>query len=232
MPDNGAARTLNADPAAKSAGSSKTGCGERSSDFQTEMHKLAGAAEFGAMLQLARRTEPTRTVSRCSRLPVVPCEVRERPYVVRFLGHVKAALAEVFASLCDGKRPWPLYLYGDAGNGKTYAALALCDWTAGRYWMHEELCDDIIRTEFQWPTIGQAPLAVLDDIGVRDRVNDLSYTAVLRFWEQRERQQGRAIYATNLTPEALKAQFDDRIASRLLCGTVLKLTDTDRRKAR
>jgi hypothetical protein len=38
-----------------------------------------------------------------------------------------------------------------------------------------------------------------------------------------------AIYISNLEPEAIARVYDDRIASRLLCGTWYKLDGEDRR---
>jgi hypothetical protein len=89
------------------------------------------------------------------------------------------------------------------------------------------------RTKDLWgePILIEAErLVVLDEIGARQKVTDLHYSAVKEFADVRELDHsGVAIYISNLEPAQLAAVYDDRIASRLLCGTWFKLDGKDRR---
>jgi len=165
---------------------------------------------------------------------------RERccPGVYRTLSGVNRAVRGVFGSLVRGSGRWPLYLWGPVGTGKTCAALALCDYTRGRYWSMESIVDELFESyrgsgssaTNLWSDVARPPIAVLDEIGGR-AVSDTVYGAVKHFWESRQEHGNVAVYVSNLSPDQLQQVFDDRIASRLTCGTVLELSGADRRLA-
>lgn len=148
---------------------------------------------------------------------------------------VKEGLRDVLRDLAAGKEEWPLFLHGAAGIGKSMAALALADFVAfSWYSTHEQLCDELMAANrnslaYDWDSVGWADLAIMDEIGAREKVNDLHYTSLLGFWERRERRNQRTIYISNCSPEEIKKIFDDRIYSRLMFGTVIELEDIDRR---
>ena len=80
------------------------------------------------------------------------------------------------------------------------------------------------------PPAGTSPLVVLDEVGARQKVGDLQYSTIKNFADVRELDHGRvAIYISNLAPEAIGRVYDDRIASRMLCGRWFSLGGTDRR---
>lgn len=138
-------------------------------------------------------------------------------------------------------------MFGDAGAGKTLGALSICDEVSGPskfttlYDLHRdavllakgELFNsagyEIWPREF-WDGWRQTRLAVLDELGAREKVSDTLYEAV---WQLLESRKGRKplIVISNLDPQRLAAAFDDRIASRCCEGTVVKLTG-DRRLSR
>ena len=155
---------------------------------------------------------------------------------------VDSGLRYVFRRLINGHERWPLYLFGKPGRGKTCASLALLDhipWTmarrdfpfvsyiiGGRYWVAEELINYLLNHE--WDTrIKDCSLAVLDELGERIKNTDLHYTAVKRFADDRIHKP--TIYISNLHPDEIAKAYDDRIASRILCGTCYELTGDDRR---
>lgn len=149
---------------------------------------------------------------------------------------VAPKLRAAFQRLAEGNGRWPLFLFGPAGSGKTSAALALCDIAdSAAYYSAEELADFVMafgpaEAMAEWGRIGSKSLAVLDEIGARQKVGDLAYSVVKRFADSR-REQMPAIYISNVHPSLIADLFDDRVASRLLCGTILELTDNDRRRA-
>jgi hypothetical protein len=84
-----------------------------------------------------------------------------------------------------------------------------------------------------WGEIERKELAVLDDIGCRERVGDLAYRMVKKFADIREfNGKVASIFISNLRPKQLAEVYDDRVASRLLSGTVFELTGVDRRVKR
>ncbi len=166
-------------------------------------------------------------------------ERRLLPGIERRMDMVAKPLLETLRGLATGKLRWPLYLHGLSGAGKTAASLALCDFTESAcYSTADDLADFIMANsagdvQAEWERIAGKHLSVLDEIGERQTIGDLAYRTVKKFADIREGRAGRvAIYVSNLNPSELQELFDDRVASRMLCGTVFELTDKDRRLAR
>jgi len=142
-----------------------------------------------------------------------------------------------------GTSPWPLFVFGSVGTGKTFGALALADYVrwslfysirellreaadaaCGR--LQNEAGYEISARKF-WRTIADARLIILDEIGSRGEVNDHHYNSVMELVDCRQRKP--SIYLSNLEPEQLSGIYDDRILSRMVCGTIVELTGEDRR---
>lgn len=158
---------------------------------------------------------------------------------------IDAELRKVIRDLVSGEAPWPLVLYGPAGTGKTCAALCLLDYAGGIYFTVSDLCNKLIQSQqgrlewthegrggVVWPDafwhkIGTARLAVLDELGCREKVSDAHYEAVKQFVDERAFKPFVAI--TNLSLQQLGATYDDRILSRLAAGTKVQLGGPDRR---
>ena len=163
---------------------------------------------------------------------------QQAPNLYRQMDMVQMDLVATFRLLALGQLPWPLFLHGDVGTGKTLAALSLADFvTTARYWTLEGLCDKVMdpdtKTQEMWGNIQEKELTILDEIGERSKVGDLLYTTVKKHLDLREQHAGRVgIYISNLTPEQLVQMFDKRIVSRLTAGTVFELSGDDRRKQR
>lgn len=157
----------------------------------------------------------------------------------RNLRAVDPALLRVLGDLAEGRAPWPLLLYGNCGSGKTSAALALADIIeTASYHTAESLASFVMNhhgheAEAELDRIGGKHLAILDELGTRLNVGDLAYSVVKRFADVREIEARRvAIYISNVPPAKLAELYDDRIYSRLTCGTVFELTGDDRREVR
>jgi hypothetical protein len=155
------------------------------------------------------------------------------PSLSRQLDRVDANLLALLRRLVSGQAEWPLYLFGAPGRGKTSAALALADVVETAV---HATCDGLADATMSgndgtlWERVRTKHLAILDELGARERVTDLGYSTVKRFLDLREQQAGRvAIYIANVEPESIAGLYDDRIASRLLCGVVFKLDGDDRR---
>lgn len=99
----------------------------------------------------------------------------------------------------------------------------------GSYYLNAEDAADAVMhgTQIVWEVIEQRHLVVLDELGSREKVGDLHYQAVKRITDLRDNQP--TIYIANLAPAALARCYDDRIASRILCGSIFELSGNDRR---
>lgn len=207
------------------------------------METEAKATTWEALLARAQESLfQTGTSNRKLRPRSVP-EARFHPTFYRSMELVNADLQEIFRRLCHGAASWPLFLYGPPGSGKTAASLALSDLVQTDWFgTVEQAVDAVVRRDRRrWahdchdpfaadPPAGTAPLVVLDEVGARANVSDLEYATVKGFADSRELDFGRvAIYISNLDPNEICRVYDDRVASRMLCGTWFKLDGTDRR---
>lgn len=159
----------------------------------------------------------------------------------RSVEKIELSLRVILGELTTGNRPWPLVLLGEAGSGKTCAALCAVDRYGGWYQTLPDFCRKVIdaqherlvwssghlRSEHElWAAWADVPLAVLDEIGARERVSDFHYETLKRLIDLREGKP--AIFVSNLPLELLYQIYDDRIASRLTAGTIY-CTGRDRR---
>jgi len=138
----------------------------------------------------------------------------------RSMCRVDQTLVATFRKLAAGKAPWPLYLHGPVGTGKTMAALALCDFAdSAAYYTVDGLCSLIVAgspeaVAEEWSQMEGKALVVLDEIGEREKVGDLHYSAVKQMLDTRDLHAERiAIYISNL--EILIPCRSVRLVSRL-----------------
>lgn len=163
----------------------------------------------------------------------------------REIGVADPKLLAAFRSLIRGQLPWPLYIHGEPGTGKTCAALALCDYLpASIYVTVYDLIDQVLSAYrkgdgFNWrpfgpyrkvdeynPAVGSS-LVVLDEIGTREKVTDTQYDTVKKLLDIREH--APLILISNHPIPKIAEIYDSRIASRCEAGTVVELTGGDRR---
>jgi DNA replication protein DnaC len=181
----------------------------------------------------------TGTGTGMAKVPLVSRHVRLLPKVHREMDRVDHGLQELLRALVEGRAKWPLFIHGAVGTGKTLAALCLADITrAASYATTESLCDEIMTnhnggTQVLWHRVGEKDLAILDELGTRQNVSDLHYSAVKNFADKRAFEaRGVAVYISNLGPNDLRRVYDDRLCSRILCGSWFHLDGKDRRLSR
>lgn len=154
--------------------------------------------------------------------------------------------ATAFLNALRGRR-WPIYLHGNVGVGKTcLAALAYASSAhGGRFYAASEFISLLmtIRREGKtvlpgaayevgekgfWQSWVDSPgFLVIDDIGIREP-SDAQREAMFQLVDRRGMKP--TVYTSNLGAGDLSLLFqDDRIVSRLLRGTVLRLDGPDRR---
>ena len=165
------------------------------------------------------------------------------PELRRSRDRVPSAFQELIRACARGQSPWPLLLAGAIGCGKTRAALWLADWVVGDclIYTEETLQDELgaamdgalveeqrrrdvrITPHEIWRRWRTCELAILDDFGSR-RATTAGYNNLLKALNYREEKP--LIVTTNLTVEEVCA-IDDRIASRLECGTTVEGFDLE-----
>lgn len=159
------------------------------------------------------------------------------PTKPRELGAVDKVLLEAFRGLAAGTQPWPLFVTGRPGRGKTCAALAFLDHTtSGIYLTTHELVERRMQSfgnnanpmnwDFHFDP-KQRALVVLDELGVRKQVNDTHYECVQRALDMREG--FGLVLVSNKSLAEIEELYDDRIASRCAAGTVVELKGIDHR---
>ncbi len=182
--------------------------------------------------------------------PQAPPRPTYLPGLGRTVARIDPRLRANLQRLIRAELPWPLFLHGPAGSGKTCAALALLDHcVTGAYVTATELAEQVTQAqqgrltwqgepgyagtlwpEMLWESLSRKKLVVLDELGTRDQSpSDHHYECVKRLLDLR---QGKPLIAiSNLGLERIEALYDDRIASRLAAGTVIRLDAQDRRLA-
>lgn len=146
-----------------------------------------------------------------------------------------------------GNTPWPLFVHGSAGLGKTCAALAMLDhapaptdyYTAtgwaealidaakGRLIGRGSAGSHSLSPLTLRGLIDDASLVALDELATRDKVSDWHYDCVKELIDRRH---GKPLVVlSNLDVRGVASVYDDRIADRLAAGTVVALRGASRR---
>lgn len=129
-----------------------------------------------------------------------------------------------------GQFIWPVYLWGATGTGKTCAALATTDRVKSAWYVTAEQLADAAHwdgDEWIWQRIRRADLVAIDELGSNRWDSQREYRGVFRAAELRQNRP--TIWIGNHGPERLADVYDDRIQSRICCGTVIELSGSDRR---
>ncbi len=177
--------------------------------------------------QVMRESWPFRSPTRRRNRDEIDAEVR---------GKIRAAVR--------GEIAWPLAFVGEAGSGKSCAALCLCDNSGlAAYVAASDLCR-MIREGMEAKLVGEngyaisdrqvwdgwekANVAVLDELGTREKASDFQYETIKRAIDLRLDYERPLVVISNHTMGDLAKCYDDRIASRIGSGTVIGFTG-DRR---
>lgn len=205
---------------------------------------------FDQAVESARRKASTTTSASPSRLPILgQPRIVHFPALQRNLAQIDPNLRQVIRRLILGELPWPLFLHGPTGLGKTRASLCLLDYCPGytlyttaskwsnlqgdaRFGRASERYSGgskiVTLTDLQY-RMETASCAVLDELESRCRVSDAHYESVKDFLDVRE---GKPlVVVSNSDIRTVSSIYDDRIADRLAAGTILGLRGESRRLA-
>ncbi len=168
-----------------------------------------------------------------------------RPEIERHIERVPTRIVERIGALARGTHPWPAVFTGKPGTGKTCTSLLILDamLPAARlcYVLYPELCEKVgmakggrlldgtrpVHAPELYRRWKSAHVAVLDEVGVRDRPTETQYEVLYKCLEYRPAQP--TVIVTNLKLGELTALYDDRIGSRLAGGTVIDFGEEDLR---
>lgn len=181
----------------------------------------------------------------------LPAMARLHPSLVREPGLVPANVRDAFRACCAAESPWPLLVWGDVGTGKTRFGLIVHDFYSGLFMDFADLAAEYTALrrgelecehsalsssanvrkmrETEWiDALGQPRVFVLDDIARRgDTQSETARELLSRFLDRREGMP--TILISNLGPMDLATAYDDRVGSRMCCGTVVRVDGDDRR---
>lgn len=168
------------------------------------------------------------------------------PAEARHLNLIAPDVRKTIRGLITGQLPWPLFLHGPAGVGKTLASLCLVDLVESAFYHTTEewvaLAINVDRGKQVWRAEGGdvtvtppmlerryrgAALVVLDELATRGQVADWHYEKVKALVDWRSRLPFVVISNTGIA--GVEKIYDDRLASRISSGTVLELPGSDRR---
>lgn len=164
---------------------------------------------------------------------------------------VPKELSDAFRACRTAKAPWPLMVHGSVGSGKSRFAMLCHDWYGGAFFDFAALVgeygslrrgtltadgsnmileggDWTVREAYWVEALKRPRIFILDDIGRRSDSDAATARELLsRLLDARENQPSLLI--SNLNPQQIERLYDDRIASRMCAGTVVKVEGQDRR---
>lgn len=180
-----------------------------------------------------------------------PPSARLHKSLVREPGMVPANVRDTFKSCCAAESPWPLLVWGDVGTGKTRFGLIVNDFYSGSFMDFADLMAEyaalrrseldsedsvVVLTpnvrkvrETEWiESLAGPRVFVVDDIARRgDTQSETSRELLSRFLDRREGMP--TVLISNLGPMDLATAYDDRVGSRMCCGSVVKVAGADMR---
>lgn len=171
------------------------------------------------------------------------------PEQPRDRGEIPQKLRDAVQACAMGEEPWPLFVYGITGTGKSCAGLCAIDYYGGWYLTVTKLCralnlalqrggerngvtdySTIPTVEEIWAGVRLSHLVVLDELGKRLDPTSPEKLAIEEVLDNRKNKPLLAISNHNLP--TLKGILGTRTVSRLSGGTRVELTGPDRRLGR
>ena len=143
-----------------------------------------------------------------------------------------AAFCEKYADTLPRPKICQLYLFGQAGRGKSFMGNAMAARAIERgvealrltaYRMTEEVMQGFSTGLSPLSRYVQVPLLVLDDLGTEPMIPNVTAETLFSVADQRSSGRLATVYISNLTPGELTDRYGDRIASRITDKAITKL---------
>ena len=135
------------------------------------------------------------------------------------------AYCQKYAETLPSPKIPQLYLFGQAGRGKSFMGNAIAARAIERgidtlrltaYRMTEEVLNGFSTNVSPLPRFTQVPLLVLDDLGTEPMIPNVTAEALFAIADQRNSGRLATVYISNLTKDGLRERYGDRIASRIM----------------
>ncbi|MBR0206013.1 MAG: ATP-binding protein [Clostridia bacterium] len=124
-----------------------------------------------------------------------------------------------------------LYLYGEAGRGKSFMGNAIAARAIERgveslrltaYRMNEEVMRGFSTNVSPLPRFTQVPLLVLDDLGTEAMIPNVTAETLFAIADQRNMSRLATVYISNLNAAELAEHYGERTASRILDAAITR----------
>ena len=122
-----------------------------------------------------------------------------------------------------------LYLYGQAGRGKSFMGNAIAARAIERgveslrltaYRMNEEVMNGFSANVSPLPQYVRVPLLVLDDLGTEAMIPNVTAETLFAIADQRNASRLATVYISNLNADELAERYGERTASRILDAAI------------
>ena len=124
-----------------------------------------------------------------------------------------------------------LYLYGEAGRGKSFMGNAIAARAIERgveslrltaYRMNEEVTSGFSANASPLPRFTRVPLLVLDDLGTEAMIPNVTAETLFAIADQRNSSRLATVYISNLNAAELAERYGERTASRILDAAITR----------
>ena len=146
-------------------------------------------------------------------------------------GKTISILCQRYADALPAPRSPQLYLYGQAGRGKSFMGNAIAARAIQRgidalrltaYRMTEEVMDGFSTNASPLPRFTRVPLLVLDDLGTEAMIPNVTKESLFAIADQRNAARLATVYISNLNADELTERYGERIASRITDSAITK----------
>ena len=146
-------------------------------------------------------------------------------------GKTISILCQRYADALPAPKSPQLYLFGQAGRGKSFMGNAIAARAIERgidtlrltaYRMTEEVMEGFSTNTSPLPRFTQVPLLVLDDLGTEAMIPNVTKESLFAIADQRSASRLATVYISNLNAADLTERYGERIASRITDAAITK----------
>lgn len=161
----------------------------------------------------------------------------------RTIEQIHPVFADEILQVFNGSNPWPLFMTGPVGTGKSCAAMAFVDhlMVSRRYSKSSQYVSDVMKAskgklvrgtythseESYKQYWADSVITVIDEMGNAEKQSDWPLEILQDLIESRENK--ASIWISNLSIDDISSIYGNRIASRLSSGTTITFGGKDRR---
>ena len=146
-------------------------------------------------------------------------------------GKTISILCQRYAAALPTPKSPQLYLYGQAGRGKSFMGNAIAARAIAQgidtlrltaYRMTEEVMEGFSANASPLPRFTRVPLLVLDDLGTEAMIPNVTKESLFAIADQRNASRLATVYISNLNADELTERYGERIASRITDSAVTR----------